>query len=292
MLGTPFYMSPEQFVAPKQVDPRTDIWQLGIIMFELIAGAPPFGGETLGQLMYNIMYMPLPSLQQRRPEVPSGLEQAMARCLERDMNRRYANVAELAEAIAPFGTGAQNQFIERMGRTLAVTAGAAGLSGAFAAVPGPITGGGLRPQTGPGVSPGVNTAASWGQASGGKHPPQSMKAPVIIGGALVGLLTILGLVLLVTRGHSHPASTTPPPASTPAATAAPPPAAPSVSAAPTDSVAAPAAPSDSTPPPAAPVEAGVKPAGRPVPPWSGPKPPAGPGTASRPPDQMPDNSRQ
>jgi hypothetical protein len=304
MLGTPYYMSPEQFVTPKTVDSRTDIWQLGVIMFELLAGHPPFGGETLGQLMYAIMNGPLPSLQERRPDLPPGLEPAILRCLERDVGRRYANVAELAQAIAPFGTGTQNMLVERMARTLGVAPPFGAAPMALPGAPGPITGGGLRVQTGSGATPGVNTAASWGQSSVGTSPPQSSKVPIIVGAAVVGVLTIAGVVVLATRGHAHPASATSPPASTLASTASAPPATPSsVAAAPSDTgsaVAALTAPADSTSAPTAPAttEGGTKPSGKPIPPAAGTgtakKTPSGPATAttSRTPDQMPDNSRQ
>jgi serine/threonine-protein kinase len=296
MLGTPYYMSPEQFVTPKGVDARTDIWQLGVIMFELLGGAPPFGGETLGQLMYAIMNGPLPTLRDRRPDLPPGLEPALLRCLERDVSRRYANVAELAEAIAPFGTGTQNLLIERMGRTLGVRPGAsAQMVAAAPARQGPITGSGPHaPITGSGAVPGVNTANSWGQGSTGAGPTasSSSKAPVIIGASVFGLLTIAGIGVLVTRGHGHPAAGTAASASVVASvavTAAPPTPSASASAAPAPADTSSAAAGSAT-------SAGTKPSpARPTPPVPGPatakKTPVAPATTSRP-DQMPDNSRQ
>jgi serine/threonine protein kinase len=104
VMGTPFYMSPEQMESARDVDSRTDIWSLGIILFELIAGHRPFGGQTLPEICFRIATHPAPRVRETRPEVPPGLEEAISRCLEKRRTERFSTVAELAGALTPFGS--------------------------------------------------------------------------------------------------------------------------------------------------------------------------------------------
>jgi serine/threonine-protein kinase len=101
VMGSPTYMSPEQLKSTRDVDARTDIWALGVIVHELLTGKVPFDGDGLPELYVNITTGPPPRLD--RPDVPEGLEAVIARCLEKAREKRYRNVAELALALAPFG---------------------------------------------------------------------------------------------------------------------------------------------------------------------------------------------
>jgi serine/threonine-protein kinase len=101
-VGTPLYMSPEQVRSAKNVDLRTDIWSLGVILFELLTGRPPFTGSTTGAAA-SIVMDPPPSLRELRVEIPAALEAAIMRALEKDPARRYAEVQSFAQAIAPYG---------------------------------------------------------------------------------------------------------------------------------------------------------------------------------------------
>jgi serine/threonine-protein kinase len=102
VMGTPLYMSPEQMNSPRDAVPRSDIWSLGAILYELLIGRPPFDAESLPQLAMMIVHREPPPMIPRRPDVPPALEAVVRRCLEKDLNRRFANVAELAAALAPF----------------------------------------------------------------------------------------------------------------------------------------------------------------------------------------------
>ena len=104
VMGTPSYMSPEQLEAPHTVDSRTDVWALGVILYELLTGKAPFEGSTLPQVSVRIAVRPPPPLRQLRPNIPPGLAAAIDTCLEKDRERRYPGVIELARALLPFGS--------------------------------------------------------------------------------------------------------------------------------------------------------------------------------------------
>jgi serine/threonine-protein kinase len=103
VVGSPFYMSPEQMQAPRSVDVRTDIWAIGVILYELLAGSVPFPGETLPQISVRVAKSPPPMLRVIRPEVPAGLESVIERCLEKSAKRRFKSIADLAAALGRFG---------------------------------------------------------------------------------------------------------------------------------------------------------------------------------------------
>ncbi|MDW8251155.1 MAG: serine/threonine-protein kinase, partial [Myxococcales bacterium] len=116
--GTPLYMSPEQVRSAKYVDPRTDIWAMGVILHELIAGRPPFEGETLTALCAAITADPPRPLRRDRPEAPAELEAAILHSLQKDPALRPSSILDFAAAIAPFGSTAAGQLltsIERIG---------------------------------------------------------------------------------------------------------------------------------------------------------------------------------
>src|SRR5882672_10086433 len=102
MMGSPLYMSPEQIRNAKTVDRRSDIWSLGIILFELLTGTLPFDGETAISICAQVAADPPIPLRLLHPEMPEQLEEIILRCLEKEAENRYDDVAALAEALAPF----------------------------------------------------------------------------------------------------------------------------------------------------------------------------------------------
>jgi serine/threonine-protein kinase len=115
-LGSPTYMSPEQLTEAGQVDERTDIWALGVILFELLVGFPPFRADNLPKLFLAILHQNPPSPAQARPGLPPALVNAILRCLEKDRTKRFANIDELAVALSEVAPARARLSIERIAR--------------------------------------------------------------------------------------------------------------------------------------------------------------------------------
>lgn len=105
MLGSPVYMSPEQLRSARNVDHRSDIWSLGISLYELLTDTLPFEGETVTGVAAAVTSDPVRPLRQYCPSAPDGLVTAIERCLEKRPADRFQSIGELAEALAPFGSG-------------------------------------------------------------------------------------------------------------------------------------------------------------------------------------------
>ncbi len=103
IVGTPRYMSPEQWLSAREVDPRTDIWSLGIILFMLLTGRAPFEGLKPLLLKRAILSTNPPSLSSLRADVSPGLDEVMQKCLRKKPGERYQSIAEFARALEPFG---------------------------------------------------------------------------------------------------------------------------------------------------------------------------------------------
>jgi serine/threonine-protein kinase len=97
--GSPQYMSPEQMLSTKDVDGRTDIWALGIVLFELCTARVPWPASTITQATALVMSTPPPPLGELVPGVPAALEAIILRCLEKDRTNRFATVENLAQAL-------------------------------------------------------------------------------------------------------------------------------------------------------------------------------------------------
>jgi serine/threonine-protein kinase len=101
-LGTPQYMSPEQVRCAKDVDARTDVWSLGITLYELLTATTPFAHEIPQASIAAIAADPVPDPRTLRPDLPSSLIDVIMKALEKDPKNRWGSVAQLVEALAPF----------------------------------------------------------------------------------------------------------------------------------------------------------------------------------------------
>ena len=216
LLGSPYYMSPEQLRSSKSVDARADIWSMGIILFELMGGTPPFLGDNFGELFALILESDPPAIRSKRPDVPPQLEQVIMRCLQRKPEHRYSNVGELAAALSPFATARGQRVVQRILDVMPIDGRPPSMaplpppapvqSGATFAMhppmPGASTGSGVF--TAPGVAPqGVQTNSSWTGAQ--VQPPPGLSAAAkaaIVAGIFFSFLVIAGVALFVVKSRS------------------------------------------------------------------------------------------
>lgn len=106
VLGTPYYMSPEQARGLRSVDYRSDLWSLGVITFRCVTGRLPFEGEALGDLLVKLCTAPVPMPSQFLPGLPPAFDAWMARALSRDPDARFADARAMAQALAQVAAGA------------------------------------------------------------------------------------------------------------------------------------------------------------------------------------------
>jgi eukaryotic-like serine/threonine-protein kinase len=103
-LGSPLYMSPEQMRDAHRVDARTDIWSLGVVLYELVAGVRPFHGNDVRAVAAAVAADEPAPPRDLRPELPAAFEDALTRCLAKRPDARFDSVAALARALAPFAS--------------------------------------------------------------------------------------------------------------------------------------------------------------------------------------------
>jgi serine/threonine-protein kinase len=189
VLGTPYFMSPEQARGLRSIDHRSDLWSIAVIAYRCLIGELPFQGEAMGDLLVQICTAPLPVPSQRVPGLPPALDAWFSRALAREPAQRFQHAHELAESLAQ---------IAGAGRAPAFSA--ATLEAALASAPtvaGAYDSGRLA-----GPAEGVTGAPFVSQSQGRPKRPASIGLIVGIGAGTALFLLIGALVLVLGRKGS------------------------------------------------------------------------------------------
>ena len=134
-MGSALYMSPEQMQQTRGVDHRTDIYALGIALFELLAGKQPYFADTLTQLCAEVFSGTPTPLRALRPDVPDGLASVLEKAYARDRAHRHQSIAELVVALAPYAPTRSQGMIDSVAKLGGIPSAVAGVPSAVAEVP-------------------------------------------------------------------------------------------------------------------------------------------------------------
>ncbi len=262
-IGTPNFMSPEQMLSPRSVDPRSDQWALGVLLYYMLTGEKPFEGRNLADTLRNVLQSEPPSLNERLPELPAAVSNAVARSMKKPPDQRFPTVHDFALSLVKFASDETALFYAQEFYTVSVW-------DALGEEPPPRTGAEerARPPRSPRKAPsslpprtsGTYQSATASRPSGA---PSTLSSPAAT--------------------SSRPSFTTPSTKSSPAATSSRPPSS------------SPSKPPSSTPPPAfysrpSSATASSPPAARSTPPVA--KPPPGPLVADDPVEAFDDRALQ
>jgi serine/threonine-protein kinase len=163
VMGTPYYMSPEQAKGSSQIDPRSDVYAIGIIMYEAVTGRVPFDGNTFNELMFKIVLSEPPKLSEVVPDLDPEFAAIINKAMARELEQRYASAQQLRQALDDYLGGARQSQV---------------------AIPPHVA------VPAPGVTGVVNdTGATWANTNADvlvpKKPSTGLVAAAVLGGVLV-----------------------------------------------------------------------------------------------------------
>ena len=116
IFGTPAYMSPEQAGADSDIDCQSEIFSLGIVLYELLSGEKPFTGKTHVETIYNITKVDPVKLSEYVPDISSDLESVVDRAIHKDKEKRFKSAKEFAEAVFPIIRGKDSTALDKKGK--------------------------------------------------------------------------------------------------------------------------------------------------------------------------------
>ncbi|CAN5684880.1 hypothetical protein BH09MYX1_BH09MYX1_23300 [soil metagenome] len=203
MLGTPYYMSPEQAQGTKAIDSRSDLWALGVIAYECMTGERPFESDALGDLLMQIMVKPLPKPSAKNPALNAAFDAWFMKACDRDPQNRFATAKELSDALAKaLGTGVSTDIMAAAEVRDVLRSGGLGGTVPLAQTPLPSN---LLP-TPPPQAPVASTTAFAAEAAEAAIPKKRSMAMLIGVGAALVLLGLIGGVVVLSKSSKGSAS--------------------------------------------------------------------------------------
>jgi serine/threonine protein kinase len=196
LLGTPYYMSPEQATGAKYLDHRTDQYSLGVIVYECLTARKPIEDATLYSLMHKIVTGDFPPPRQLQPSIPEELERIVLRAMSRDPAQRFASTRELGRALLPFASDRQRSlYAEELTGDATAAASLPG-SGAFSQAP-----------SGPVAAPPSTTTLGQSTHQRDVAPPAARRGPWLpLAGGLVVVAAAAWFVMNRASGEAPSAS--------------------------------------------------------------------------------------
>jgi eukaryotic-like serine/threonine-protein kinase len=201
LLGSPLYMSPEQVQSASVADARSDVWAIGVMLYELCTGQCPFDSEHVMGILGRIAYANPAKPSTLRADVPAALDAVILRCLEKQPERRYQDVAALARALAPLAPASAAALVERIERVHVVAASPTSSHGSLPriSVTPPSARPGVDPSSEPMRGPASGNAPTLaadtsGNAGEPKPLPPAPRKPSR------GLLVVASLVVAIAAG--------------------------------------------------------------------------------------------
>ena len=205
VVGTPYYMSPEQIIGDKEIDARTDIWSLGVVAFEAMTGVRPFGGTTVGAITLAI-HTASPSISHHLPTAPAALDDWFARVCARDPKGRYQTAREASQGLLEaLGDAVPSSPLLRAPMA-SIVADGEGSDPGFARAPSSKWGAA-------GDGPGSDGRAATNLSSVFPVPGKKRKAPVAVVAAVLLVAGVIVVVAVLRRAGSKEAAATSTPSS-------------------------------------------------------------------------------